>query len=248
MICLREVKKMKKSKKVWFICNYIEGLILLTAGILAIVYNDNETLQKVLAYVVGAFVIIDGLLRIVMVLWGEKTSQDSIMLVGGFEVSLGILLIINASIFVDLVAQFLYIALIVIGALFLIFSILKIARRKDDTSLFMPISEIVFGAILVGLGIAFCIVYYKTNDTQKIKLIILGSILVAIALAQLIITTISLSKIKKKGKDLVVADETPKKKGEPKKEEPKKGEPKPNDEPEVIEAEVSEDPKQIEKK
>lgn len=212
---------MKKSSAVWSIWNYVEALILMAAGVLAIVFRENEDLQNVIAYVAGAFVILDGVLRILMVIMGEKKSETSIMLVGGFEITIGIVVILEAYNFINIVTEFLFILLIVVGLLLIIYSILQIIAKSDK--LYMPILEIVFAAILVALGIGICIIYYGNGDSRnQLVLVIIGIILALAGLTQAIITSITLIKAKKKAKkDLVPTDDGKKKKEAPK-EEPKK--------------------------
>jgi len=230
---------MKKTNLLWGIWNFVEATILLVAGILAIVYNesgaDNQNLLFTIAFVVGSFVILDGLLRILMVVTGIETSKESIMLVGGFEITLGILIMIECNSFIRIVIEFLYVLLIVMGALLILFSILQIAKKSEK--LYMPILEIVFAAILIALGIAVAVLHSTSNEGfNRVVLIVVGLILLVAGLAQAIITAIMIGKAKKKSKAVVAApNDSPGKKVD-----------KANSK--TIEAEVKDSPKEIAEK
>lgn len=194
--------KQKVAKKFWTIWNTAEAVILLAAGVLAIVfgilYNSenemfNQNMETILTYSVASFVVLDGLLRIIMsFLKQEQRTEESIMLVGGFEITLGVvIMVVLNSIFIETIVYFMAVGMIVIGLLFLVFSILAIAK-KPDAKLFMPILEIIFGAILVGVGI-FLIVAYNINNESKnqIALVLTGIVLSIVAIVQMTVTLIS---------------------------------------------------------
>ena len=111
--------------KVWFIWNLIEALLMVAAGGLAIYFgitkdNGNGStgpIETTIAAVIGAFIILDGILRILMVLFRYKESQESIWLVGGFEITAGIVVILSHEFFVGLIINFLSVFLMVIGGL-----------------------------------------------------------------------------------------------------------------------------------
>ena len=123
--------------KVWFIWNLIEALLMVAAGGLAIYFgitkdNGNSStgpIETTIAAVIGAFIILDGILRILMVLFRYKESQESIWLVGGFEITAGIVVILSHEFFVGLIINFLSVFLMVIGGLLLLFSVLSIVRK-----------------------------------------------------------------------------------------------------------------------
>ncbi len=208
-----------KLNKFWGVWNFLEAIILLAAGVLAIVVafmsGDNETLsnmnmESIIAYVASAFVLLDGILRVVMSLVhyrGLKETDESGMLIGGFEITIGVVMVLmeihffrltNQHIFTYFIANFIATLLIAIGMLLIIFSIVTIARKYGG--LFMPILEIMFSAILVGVGIAIFILYYRQDNTN-IVLILTGSILCIASIAQMIITIVTLKKAKKEAKE-----------------------------------------------
>lgn len=211
-----ELNHKKNLNRFWGIWNFIESIILLASGVLAIVVavmngaDSTLNIESIIAYVVGAFIVLDGILRIVMSLAhykGAKESDESSMLIGGFELTVGIVMMLleihfsttGEHIFTYLIAHFIAILLIVIGLLLIIFSIITIAKKY--AKLFMPILEILFSAILMGVGITILVLYYKDNNST-IVLVLTGSILSIAGVVQGIITFITLRKAKKEEKEV----------------------------------------------
>ncbi len=200
-------EKQKKISHLWGAWNLIEAILLMAAGALSIAAailfteggGDQSPIQTVLAIVVGVFIAMDGVLRIVMVMTKQKKNPDSsIMLIGGFEITAGIVVAIMHKAFIDIIVNFLGVLLLVIGFLFVLFSIIMIARKNSPT-FFMPIIEIVFGAILLAIGLTILILYYGSDIgmRNKVTLIVIGAVMAIAGLAQAIITGISLRKAKK---------------------------------------------------
>ncbi len=250
-------QKQKIALRFWTVWNVAEATILLVAGVLAIVFGciakaENgefpKNIQDILTYSVASFVILDGLLRIIMsFLKQQERTEESIMLIGGFEITLGVvMMLVIKNTFIDAMVYFMAIGMIVIGTLFLIFSILAICRKENE-KIFMPVLEIIFGAILIGVGI-FLIVVYNVNSESKfrISLILTGSVLAIAALAQMTITILSWRKRAKK--ESIQEADASSSHGESKEKEPKKAkikkqkhqDAKPEEEPKVIEAKVQE--------
>lgn len=195
----------KQINAFWTIWNIVEAVILLAAGVVSIVFGCmNESfkgnMEMILTYSVASFVILDGLLRIIMsFLKEENRTEEPIMLVGGFEITLGIvIMIVLKDVFIPTMVYFMAIGMMVIGLLFLVFSVLTLVKKTTE-KYFMPILEIVFGAILVGVGVFLVVVYNVSQDAgNRISLILTGSVLAIAAIAQIAIVAISASKRKKK--------------------------------------------------
>lgn len=220
--------KLPKTKentfgKFWCIWNGVEAFIILAAGILSIVfgilYNSENTggssvvINNVLPFVVGAFVCMDAILRIVKAVQHiGKESEESIMLIGGFELTAGILVMMFHDIFTRLIISAISILLIVIGVLMLLFSIMVIIQRSKK--LFIPILEIIFAAILIGVGTVVLILYHGSSDNNQIVLIVSGTIFTIVGLGQGILTITKAVKLSK-GKIVVDEDNEPKIEEEP---------------------------------
>ena len=250
---MAETQENKNVNKFWTIWNIVEDVILLAAGVLAIVIgciggddtdNLRNVIQNIITYAIASFIILDGMLRLIMTLLKiKKAGEESIMLVSGFEITLGIvMMIVLKDILVEAMVYFIAIGAIVIGAMFLAFSIVTIIRKMADKYM-MPILEIFFGAILIGVGLYIIILYNVNADAKnRICLILTGSVLSIVAVALAIITLVSCKK--RKGKAIVPVEKekekgSKKKKKEEKAEQPVSEEPKP---------ETSEEPKAIEEK
>ncbi len=252
---MADIKESKGLNKFWTIWNIVEDVILLAAGVLAIVFgciNGNEDVRSVMStiitYAIATFIILDGLLRLIMTLLKVKNSgEESIMLVSGFEITLGIVaMIVLKTVLIEAMVYFIAIGAIVIGAMFLAFSIVSLVRKAVE-KFAMPILEIIFGGILIGVGLYIIILYNVSEEAKnRICLILTGSVLSIVAIALAIITLISCKK--RKSKALVPADKEKGKGSKKEKKEPKKEE-EPNikevdvedkEEPKVIEAEVKE--------
>ena len=208
----KEIEKAKKVNRFWFIWNVIETLLLFAGGALAIVVgilmSQNTgaeaagTAENVVAYVLSSFVILDGLLRVVMFLVRyQRGDEVAPMVVAGFEVAVGILLILLQSrftaehLFTFTIVNFIAIALIVMGALLLVYAIYYIVKRI--VKLVMPVLEIFLGAILVGVGIAIILIYHNGNSRDMLVLIMTGAILCIGSIGMLIATIITHNKGKK---------------------------------------------------
>ena len=254
---MADIKESKGLNKFWTIWNIVEDVILLAAGVLAIVFgclngNDNvrNVINTIMTYAIASFIILDGLLRLIMTLLKVKSSGDeSIMLVSGFEITLGIvMMIVLKTVLIDALVYFIAIGAIVIGAMFLAFSIVSLIRKSVEKYT-MPILEIIFGGILIGVGLYIIILYNVSPEAKnRICLILTGSVLSIVAVALAIITLISCRKRKKKA--LVPVDGEKEKRSKKEKKEPKKEkeevadakevEVKDKEEPKMIEADVKE--------
>ena len=240
-----EEKLDRKSTLLWTIWNYVEAAVLVIAGILAIVFRDEGAWQASFAYAIGAFVILDGLLRVTMAILTNEKSETSIMLLSGFEIALGIFLIIREAeqvgFFVGIAIEFLSIFLIVLGALFLAFSIVTIALKRT-AKLMMPILEIVFAAVLIGVGLTLLILYKNGDPIMKaVVMITMGIIVIIVGVAIAVITTITRVK-KQKEFNLHYTPMVENKKG---KKEEKAPSDKKKEKPEALEHKEGEEKKEV---
>lgn len=207
--------KINRLSQFWFVWNIVEAIILFVGGTLAIVAGavgqskgggDAVPVEHAVAYVVSAFVILDGLLRIVMHLAKyEKNDDDAPMVIAGFEISIGILFILlqaKYNSFTYTIVNLVCILMMVIGVLLLVYAIFFIAKKLSK--LFMPILEILFSAILVGVGITIEVLYNTEDSKDQVVLIMIGSILVIAAIAMFVIAIITR---KKRVKETIKAEE-----------------------------------------
>ncbi len=199
----KALEKSKKLNRFWMWWNIVEAVIILAAGILAIVAgvrNDSSgNMENVLAYAISGFIILDGILRIVVYFFRyRKGDEVTPLILAGFQVSIGALLLvlqIKANIVIVALINFISIVLMVMGLLILTYSIFQIVRKY--AALVIPVSTIVLAAVLIGVGIAITILYNSQDTHQQLVLIMTGSIMSIVGLAQFIVTMITAKKAKK---------------------------------------------------
>jgi hypothetical protein len=213
-----EEKQEKKKRKpintgkgglFWSIWHFAEAALFIVLGVLAIVFSDNSDLQSSFLIIVGAFIIADGALRILMnfmPLFGIKDKKDlsfNFAISGSVELAVGITLIVENGV-ANTIATFLsyFIAIIaLVGAAALIaFAIGFIVTKLYK--LYMPILEIVLGLALAAIGIFILIKMDPNNGAAfyRVVLIIIGVIIILSGIMMLVgtIATISLENKKKK--------------------------------------------------
>lgn len=205
------IQKQRSLNRFWFIWNLIESLVLLGGGVLSIVagimagQNGSGAprgIENGIAYAVAGFIILDGILRIVMCLSRfQKDSESSPLVIAGFEVSLGVLLVLMQTHFTDqhiftyTVVNLIAIILMVMGVLLLVYAIYVIAKKF--AKLFMPVVEILFAAILAGVGIVIEVLYNTESSKDQLVLIMTGSILCLAAVGMFVVTLVTRAKAKK---------------------------------------------------
>ena len=210
----KALQKEKKIGKFWFVWNLVEAGLLFVGGVLAIIAGiisvtsngtqatSSDGFEGAVAYVVASFVILDGLLRIILHFARHEQDDDhSPLIIGGFEIAAGVLLIMMQAhftqehIFTYTVVNFIAILLMTMGGLLLAFAIYVIAKKSQK--LFMPIVEILFSAILIAVGIIIEILYGSASARDQLVLILIGVVLSLTAVAMFVITLITRSKHKK---------------------------------------------------
>lgn len=206
----KEIKKQLRVTKFWFIWNILESFILLGGGVLAIVsgvLNESNqqtsgTIENVIAYVLAGFIILDGILRIVLFLAKFQDGDEMTpMIIGGFELTLGIIMTLlqirfaDVSIFTFTIVNIIAVMLMVMGTLILVFAIFQIARKL--AKLTMPVAQIFLGAVIIGVGVAVEVLYNTESSRQMLVLILTGAILSVAAVGMFIITLVAHHKTKK---------------------------------------------------
>lgn len=216
-----EIQKTKKISNFWFWWNLIESLVLLAGGALAITAgvltsnqgsNPPRGVENAVAYVVASFVILDGLLRIIMFLARMKKGEEqSPLAISGFEISLGILLVLvqthfaDANIFAYMIVNLIAIVMMVAGILLLVYAIYVIAKKMAN--LFMPIMEILFAAVLAAVGVVIEVLYNTAESRDQLVLILIGTVLSLAAIGMFIVTLITRKKANKEIKKAEKAEQ-----------------------------------------
>ena len=225
-----QAAKTKKPRKpidtskggiIWVIWNFVEAALLLVAGILAIVFSNNQSLQNSILIIIGCFLIVGGFLKILMNFLPTLTATDKahlsydFVIGGAIELALGVTLVAlpNASInvIVQFLSTFIGIILIVAGAAFMVFAIAFFIDKLFGIA--MPIIEIVLSLALIALGVVV-LVYMNDEDVfYRVVLIIVGVVMALAGLAVAIQTVramVASNKRKKAAKTAATGEKAPK--------------------------------------
>ncbi|MCI1245417.1 MAG: hypothetical protein LKG11_05690 [Bacilli bacterium] len=225
-----QAAKTKKPRKpidtskggiIWVIWNFVEAALLLVAGILAIVFSNNQSLQNSILIIIGCFLIVGGFLKILMNFLPTLTATDKahlsydFVIGGAIELALGVTLVAlpNASInvIVQFLSTFIGIILIVAGAAFMVFAIAFFIDKLFGIA--MPIIEIILSLALIALGVVV-LVYMNDEDVfYRVVLIIVGVVMALAGLAVAIQTVramVASNKRKKAAKTAATGEKAPK--------------------------------------
>ena len=178
--------------KVWAVWQIVEAIILLAAGVFTIIFSNDVNLYKWIFIAISAFVILDGILRIMMPFF-NKDPRDNTMFIGIFELTLGIVILLKSQDIIQVMMLFIGIILLVLAPVAIADGVIRIARRRE--SLFFPVVEFVSSLIFIAVG---TIILYSINNYMMIVLIVIGVILLILAIVEISLTIRMLSKIKKR--------------------------------------------------
>ena len=196
----KKVINMEKGSPFYTGWNIVEAIILVVGGILAMVYSNNTDLQATILYIIGAFLIIDGALRILVnflpvltIIEKTKLTFD-LVIAGSFEVALGITTICDLAIekgtadtIIKFVAMFVGIALLVFGAILIIYSTGLLTNKLIKMTK-VAILGYILAACLIALGIVSIIYLKDETNFRQVVLIIAGLVLVLAGVGQVIST------------------------------------------------------------
>lgn len=204
--------KDKGLNRFWFIWNLVETILLLAGGVLSIVAgilatkedaaSSVITAENGIAYLIAGFALLDGVLRVILFLAKYKQGADiTPLLVSAFEITVGTLFILlqinfkESNIFTFTVANLIAILLMVTGALLLTLAIFFIVKKK--AKVFVPILEIVFAAVLIGVGVLIEVLYNTDGERERLVLIMTGIIVTLAAIAMFVTLLINQHKLRK---------------------------------------------------
>ena len=200
---------MKKGGLIWYIWNFIEAALLLTMGILVIANCANADIQASVFIVISIFLMVGGLLKIVANflpviasspleamakrLVRSQLSYD--LVIGGtIELAFGVALCVsmtgsNPAAIIEIIMNFIVwivaVLLMAAGASLIAFAIGFIVTKLYK--LYMPILEIILGALLVGAGITVIILFLNnSNVVMSIMLVIVGLALIVASVFKIV--------------------------------------------------------------
>ena len=168
------MKKNTLLNTVW-VC--IEAVLLLTLGVLTIVYAKNVDAWNVIGYITGALILLDGLLRIIVFVLTRSINISKAGLYRGvFEVTFGVFLLIRPEIVVTYFTLLIAIGLVVVGTVCFVECVIANVRRSLST--WPLVISYVGSAALIALGIV-SLIYYpydlsKAGGTNTISIILIA--------------------------------------------------------------------------
>ena len=209
---MNEAKKplnMKKGGLIWSIWNFIEAALLLTMGILVIANCTNKDIQSSVFIVISIFLMVGGLLKIVanfLAVIGtsplEVAAKQAIrsqlsydLVIGGtIALAIGVALCISMTsgdpaaiinVIMNFVVWLVSVLLMAAGASLIAFAIGFIVSKLYK--LYMPVIEIILGALLIGAGVTIIILFTNNSDiVMSIMLVIVGLALAVAAVFKII--------------------------------------------------------------
>jgi len=185
---------MKKMYKVWAIWQICEAVILLAAGVLTIIFSDNPDLYKWIFLAIGAFIILDGVLRVLMPFF-NKDPGDNSLFTGIFEVTFGIVIVLRSAAITEILMIFIATLLLVIAPVAIADGIIRIKKKQE--TLFFPVLEFIAALLFITIGV---IILVSIQNAQNVVLIVIGAILAILAIVEIAFTIKTLMKVKERDK------------------------------------------------
>lgn len=182
---------MKKMYKVWAIWQICEAIILMAAGVLTIIFSDNPDLYRWIFIVIGSFIVLDGTLRVLMPFFNNDPKDNSLF-TGIFELTFGIVIVINSADITTILMNFIGVLLLVLAPVAITDGVLRIKKKQE--TLFFPILEFVAAAIFIAVGVIVII------RIENVVLIVIGAILAVLAIVEVAFTIRALLRIKERNK------------------------------------------------
>ncbi len=200
---------MKKGGLIWSIWNFIEAALLLTMGILVIANCANADIQASVFIVISIFLMVGGLLKIVanflpviasspleaMAKQVIRSQLSYDLVIGGtIELAIGVALCVsmtgsNPAAIIEIIMNFIVwlvaVLLMAAGVSLIAFAIGFIITKLYK--LYMPILEIILGALLVGAGITVIILFTNNSEiVMSIMLVIVGLALIVASVFKIV--------------------------------------------------------------
>jgi len=158
----------------------IQNLLLITFGVVLIIFCSNTDLQGALGYIAASILLIFALLTIGFATIFDKGLLSVENLAGSALIALAIALYIHPQVVVEYIPAFIGTILIVYGVIFLLDLIIMISKKTIKTlNYFIHIPIII---ILLGLGITAVVLSYspQSETTRSVMMVVLGVILILV--------------------------------------------------------------------
>ena len=172
----------------------MRAVILLAAGVLTIIFSDDPDLYKWIFLAIGAFIILDGVLRVLMPFF-NKDPGDNSLFTGIFEVTFGIVIVLRSAAITEILMIFIATLLLVVAPIATADGIIRIKRKQE--TLFFPVLEFIAALLFITIGV---IILISIQNAQNIVLIVIGAILAILAIVEIAFTIKTLLKVKERDK------------------------------------------------
>lgn len=193
------MKKIFIFKSGW---QFVESIVFIALGIITMVFSRNQDYWKVIGYVTGVLLALDGAFRLLVYFVSNNIDTAKMsLIVCVSEVTLSVFVFICAEIVVYYFALLVAILLVVLGFVTFADALSKSIKKSEKPILI--IGEYIFAAILLSLGIvALCFYPYESYssgsmNTISVMMFICGIVLILGGIAETVYTFICISKIKK---------------------------------------------------
>lgn len=195
------MRKILVFKSAWQI---IEAIAFITLGIITMIFSNNIDYWKIIGYVSGGLLALDGLFRLIIYFVKDniETARTS-LIICIIEVTLSVFVFIRAEVVVRYFSLLVAILLVVLGFVALVDSITK-TIKKSERPIFIILGYCVC-LILSALGIvALCFYPYneatESTNTISVMLVVTGVVLVLGGLFESIYTIVMMIKTKREDK------------------------------------------------
>lgn len=164
---------MKKEEQISNIIKIVEGVVLVTLGIVFLCFFQSKDFGNAIGYCIGTVVLIFGLVSILFAFLLGKGILNTSIITGSFMVALGVLLFVNPDIVTSYVALLFSVILIVYALSIIMECILAFMSKPRRTA--RGIVFAIIAAILLGFGITILVCYFNNADfARQFTLIIVG--------------------------------------------------------------------------
>ena len=182
------MSKVTNPKTLWLVCRIVESLVLIVTGVLAIIYAQNSTMQKVVFILLGVFIVLDAVIRIIRyyVDPNKNKLRGRGILVATIQLSVGLVLCIKPSLLPEMVNEllvlFLAVLLFSICVVLICDGVSKCLVNGFRGTRAVLISTEFIVAILLLVGGILLLVYKETPDLVSIAILIAGVLLVILGI------------------------------------------------------------------
>lgn len=175
---------MKEIFKKWKWTEYIEAALLIILGILIICFNNDVNLYAFIGYMVGAYLMMNGILLIVASITFSAPLLGGDFLSGLILVVLSILLFVNPLLLVELLPLIIGVSLIGFGVILIVRALKGFIVLGCST---IQVLQLVFGIVGSALGSTVLGVYYSGagGNVVSVLFVLVGVILLMAGVVQL---------------------------------------------------------------